>query len=100
MMCLSLIHIFGHGYDVHRLVKGRKLILGGVHIPWEMGLLGHSDADVLAHAVIDSLLGAAALGLSLIHIYCGFSGLFAFIHCNCHYKDHEAKADESLLSAN
>ena len=52
----------GHGYDVHRLVKGRKLILGGVHIPWEMGLLGHSDADVLAHAVIDSLLGAAALG--------------------------------------
>ena len=52
----------GHGYDVHRLVKGRKLIVGGVHIPWEMGLLGHSDADVLAHAVIDSLLGAAALG--------------------------------------
>ena len=52
----------GHGYDVHRLVKGRKLILGGVHIPWEMGLLGHSDADVLSHAVIDSLLGAAALG--------------------------------------
>ena len=52
----------GHGYDVHRLVKGHKLILGGVHIPWEMGLLGHSDADVLAHAVIDSLLGAAALG--------------------------------------
>ena len=52
----------GHGYDVHRLVKGRKLILGGVHIPWEMGLLGHSDADVLAHAVIESLLGAAALG--------------------------------------
>ncbi len=52
----------GHGYDVHRLVPERKLILGGVHIPWEMGLLGHSDADVLAHAVTDSLLGAAALG--------------------------------------
>lgn len=52
----------GHGYDVHRLVKGRKLILGGVEIPHETGLLGHSDADVLMHAVIDSLLGAAALG--------------------------------------
>lgn len=52
----------GHGYDVHRLVEGRPLILGGVVIPWEKGLLGHSDADVLAHAVADSLLGAAALG--------------------------------------
>lgn len=52
----------GHGYDVHRLVEGRKLILGGVEIPYEKGLLGHSDADVLAHAVMDSLLGAAALG--------------------------------------
>lgn len=52
----------GHGYDVHRLVEGRKLILGGVTIPWEKGLLGHSDADVLAHAVADALLGAAALG--------------------------------------
>ena len=52
----------GHGYDVHRLVEGRKLILGGVEIPWEKGLLGHSDADVLAHAVMDALLGAAALG--------------------------------------
>lgn len=51
----------GHGYDVHRLVKGRKLILGGVDIPYEMGLEGHSDADVLLHAVMDSLLGAAAL---------------------------------------
>ena len=51
----------GHGYDVHRLVSGRKLILGGVEIPWEMGLLGHSDADVLAHAVMDALLGAAGL---------------------------------------
>ena len=51
----------GHGYDVHRLVEGRKLILGGVEIPFEKGLLGHSDADVLAHAVMDALLGAAAL---------------------------------------
>lgn len=52
----------GHGYDVHKLVKGRKLILGGVDIPYEKGLLGHSDADVLVHAVMDALLGAAALG--------------------------------------
>ena len=52
----------GHGYDVHRLVEGRKLILGGVEVPYEKGLLGHSDADVLAHAVMDAVLGAAALG--------------------------------------
>ena len=52
----------GHGYDVHRLVEGRKLILGGVDIPYEKGLLGHSDADVLLHAVSDALLGAAGLG--------------------------------------
>ena len=52
----------GHGYDVHRLVEGRPLILGGVTIPWEKGLEGHSDADVLLHAVMDALLGAAALG--------------------------------------
>lgn len=52
----------GHGYDVHRLVEGRKLILGGVDIPYEKGLLGHSDADVLTHAVMDALLGAAGLG--------------------------------------
>lgn len=52
----------GHGYDVHRLVEGRKLILGGVDIPYEKGLLGHSDADVLLHAISDSLLGAAAMG--------------------------------------
>ena len=51
----------GHGYDVHRLVEGRRLILGGVEIPYERGLLGHSDADVLLHAVMDALLGAAAL---------------------------------------
>lgn len=52
----------GHGYDVHRLAEGRKLILGGVDIPWEKGLLGHSDADVLVHAVMDALAGAARLG--------------------------------------
>ena len=52
----------GTGYDVHKLVKGRELILGGVNIPWEKGLDGHSDADVLIHAVMDALLGAAALG--------------------------------------
>ncbi|MDE5569584.1 MAG: 2-C-methyl-D-erythritol 2,4-cyclodiphosphate synthase [Ruminococcus sp.] len=52
----------GHGYDVHKLVEGRKLILGGVDIPHTMGLLGHSDADVLVHAVMDSMLGALALG--------------------------------------
>ena len=52
----------GHGYDVHRLVEGRMLILGGVEVPYEKGLLGHSDADVLTHAVMDALLGAAGLG--------------------------------------
>ena len=52
----------GHGYDVHRLVEGRRCIIGGVDIPYERGLLGHSDADVLAHAVMDAVLGAAALG--------------------------------------
>jgi 2-C-methyl-D-erythritol 2,4-cyclodiphosphate synthase len=52
----------GHGYDVHRLVEGRKLIIGGVDIPWEKGLLGHSDADVLLHAIADAILGAIAEG--------------------------------------
>ena len=52
----------GQGYDVHRLTEGRRLILGGVEIPWELGLLGHSDADVLTHAVMDALSGAARLG--------------------------------------
>lgn len=52
----------GHGYDVHKIVNDRKLILGGVEIPWSMGLLGHSDADVLTHAVMDALLGACAMG--------------------------------------
>ena len=59
----------GQGYDVHRLAEGRKLILGGVEIPYERGLLGHSDADVLTHAVMDALLGAAALDqvMQLLH---------------------------------
>ena len=52
----------GHGYDVHKFAENRKLILGGVEVPYELGLLGHSDADVLTHAIMDSLLGAAALG--------------------------------------
>lgn len=52
----------GQGYDVHRLVEGRKLILGGVDVPYEFGLLGHSDADVLTHAIMDALLGAAGMG--------------------------------------
>ena len=52
----------GHGYDVHKLIKGRPLILGGVHINYKKGLLGHSDADVLVHAIMDALLGAAGLG--------------------------------------
>jgi 2-C-methyl-D-erythritol 2,4-cyclodiphosphate synthase len=53
---------FGHGFDAHRLVEGRRLVLGGVEIPFERGALGHSDADALAHAISDALLGAAALG--------------------------------------
>ena len=52
----------GHGYDVHKLVEDRKLILGGVEVPFDKGLLGHSDADVLTHAIMDALLGALALG--------------------------------------
>ena len=59
--------IIGHGYDVHKLVEGRDLILGGVKIPYEKGLLGHSDADVLLHAVSDALLGAAGLGDIGVH---------------------------------
>ena len=58
----------GHGYDVHKLVEGRDLILGGVKIPYEKGLLGHSDADVLLHAVSDALLGAAGLGDIGVHL--------------------------------
>lgn len=61
-MSIDMNYRIGMGYDVHRLVENRKLILGGVHIPYELGLLGHSDADVLLHAICDALLGAAALG--------------------------------------
>lgn len=57
----------GHGYDVHKLVEGRKLILGGIEIEYQLGLLGHSDADVLTHAICDALLGAAALGDIGVH---------------------------------
>ena len=66
----------GHGYDVHRLVEGRKLILGGVEIPYEKGLLGHSDADVLLHAICDAMFGAAALG-----------------DIGAHYPDNDGKYD-------
>lgn len=59
---MNLPYRIGHGYDVHRLTENRKLILGGVEIPYERGLLGHSDADVLLHAISDALLGASALG--------------------------------------
>ena len=68
----------GHGYDVHRLVEGRKCIIGGVHIPHEKGLLGHSDADVLTHAVMDALLGAAALG-DIGHLFPDSDAAFAGI---------------------
>ena len=61
----------GMGYDVHKLTEGRDLILGGVKIPWELGLLGHSDADVVVHAIMDALLGAAALGdIGKVSCYC------------------------------
>ena len=77
----------GHGYDVHRLVPGRKLMLGCVYIPHETGLLGHSDADVLCHAIADAILGAAALGDIGRHFsdsdpaYKGVSGSFILEKC-------------------
>ncbi len=80
MDCLIRV---GHGYDVHRLVPDRKLVLGGVEVPYALGLLGHSDADVLTHAVMDALLGAAALG-----------------DIGCHFPDSDpayAGADSILL---
>ena len=76
----------GMGYDVHKLTEGRDLILGGVNIPWEKGLLGHSDADVLIHAVMDALLGAAALGDIGKHfpdtdpVYKGISSVKLLVH--------------------
>ena len=79
----------GMGYDVHKLTEGRDLILGGVTIPWEKGLLGHSDADVLIHAVMDALLGAAALGDIGKHFpdtdpaYKGISSLKLLEHVMC-----------------
>ena len=66
----------GHGYDVHKLVEGRKLILGGVEIPHTKGLLGHSDADVLTHALMDALLGAAALG-DIGHLFPDYDPAYA-----------------------
>ena len=68
----------GEGYDVHRLTEGRKLILGGVNIPYEKGLLGHSDADVLVHAIMDAILGAAALLLFTISLQ-PYAAVFAFL---------------------
>jgi len=79
----------GQGYDVHRLTENRALIIGGVNIPWERGLLGHSDADVLVHAIMDALLGAAALGDIGQHFpdndpaYAGANSL-QLLECVCH----------------
>ena len=70
----------GHGYDVHRLVDGRTLILGGVTIPYEKGLLGHSDADVLLHAVMDALLGAAAMDSDAAFLGCSSLTLLERVH--------------------
>ena len=73
----------GSGYDVHRLVEGRKLIVGGVDIPYEKGLLGHSDADVLLHAVMDALLGAAAMGDIGLHFLTPSKNMRARIRSCC-----------------
>lgn len=87
----------GMGYDVHRLVEERDLILGGVKIPWELGLLGHSDADVLIHAIMDSLLGAAALGDIGKHFpdtdpaYKGISSVLLLKHVAALLKEHGFK---------
>lgn len=84
----------GMGYDVHKLVEGRKLILGGVEIPYEKGLLGHSDADVLIHAIMDALLGAAALGDIGQHFpdtdpqYKGISSILLLEHVGKLLEDH------------
>lgn len=84
----------GMGYDVHKLVEGRKLILGGVEVPYEKGLLGHSDADVLLHAVMDALLGAAALGDIGRHFpdtdpkYSGISSLLLLKHVGELLEEH------------
>ena len=84
----------GMGYDVHKLTEGRDLILGGVNIPWEKGLLGHSDAHVLIHAVMDALLGAAALGDIGMHFpdtdpaYKGISSILLLKHVGNLLKEH------------
>ena len=84
----------GHGYDVHRLVEGRRLILGGVDIPHTTGLLGHSDADVLVHAIMDALLGAAALGDIGKHFpdsdpaFCGADSLKLASHVAALLREH------------
>ena len=87
----------GHGYDVHRLTAGRPLILGGVHVPYDRGLDGHSDADVLTHAVMDALLGAAALGDIGKHFpdtdeaYRGISSMLLLRHVVALLKSHHAR---------
>jgi len=91
----------GHGYDVHRLAQGRALVLGGARIPCEQGLLGHSDADVLAHAVMDALLGAAALGDIGKHFpdddarYAGADSM-ELLRRVCHLVDREGYAVANL----
>lgn len=96
----------GHGYDVHRLTEGRKLILGGVEIPFEKGLLGHSDADVLVHAVMDALLGAAGLGDIGLHfpdteeVYRGADSLKLLEQVMCRLKEkgyRAANVDATIL---
>ncbi|MBQ7095016.1 MAG: 2-C-methyl-D-erythritol 2,4-cyclodiphosphate synthase [Clostridia bacterium] len=97
----------GHGYDVHKLVEGRDLILGGVSIPYEKGLLGHSDADVLTHALMDAMLGAAGLGDIGRHFpdtdeqYRGISSLELLKHVCLLLKDHGlsfGNADITLIA--
>lgn len=97
----------GHGYDVHRLVPGRKCIIGGVDIPHETGLLGHSDADVLTHAIMDALLGAAALG-DIGHLfpdsdpaYAGADSLMLLAHVGAVLQSHGyqiANIDATILA--
>lgn len=88
----------GHGYDVHRLTEGRACIIGGVHIPYERGLLGHSDADVLTHAVMDALLGAAALG-DIGHLFPDSDEAFRgadSLQLLCRVREHLAQAGWKL----
>ena len=97
----------GNGYDVHQLVKGRKLMLGCVEIPYEYGLLGHSDADVLCHAIADAMLGAASLGDIGVHFpdhdnaYLGVSGEFILKETNriCREKGYTVSNIDSVLIA-